>query len=169
MLKNLKNCSMSVVVADTGVLISLGYLQQFKLIEKIFGEVYIPIAVWNELNNYKDKDFNKNTKEYFKQKVKKITSNNFLSPLMDLGESESVMLYEEISANYLLVDDLKARIIAESLNVNCIGTLGLLMIAKQKGLVKELKPLFQILRSKERFYTVELLNKCLLKVNESPL
>jgi hypothetical protein len=47
---------------------------------------------------------------------------------MDYGESESVILYQELNANYLLIDDQKARLMAESLGVNCIGSVGLLIL-----------------------------------------
>lgn len=40
--------------------------------------------------------------------------------VMDYGESESILLYEELKADYLLIDDNKARMLAESLNINCI-------------------------------------------------
>jgi len=42
---------MKIVVADTGVIISLVHIQRIDLIEKIFGEYYIAKAVWIELNN----------------------------------------------------------------------------------------------------------------------
>jgi len=63
---------------------------------------------------------------------------------MDYGESESVILYQELEADFLLIDDKKGRSIVEGLSVNCIGTIGLLSVAKDKGLIKALKPLFEL-------------------------
>ena len=60
---------------------------------------------------------------------------------MDYGESESVILYGELNADFLLIDDQKAREIAESLELNCIGTVGLLIKAKRLGMLPELKPI----------------------------
>ena len=88
---------------------------------------------------------------------------------MDYGESESVILYEELHADYLLIDDNKARAIAESLDVNCIGTLGLLVKAKQKGLIIELKPLFEKLIRNGRYFSKKLLNDLLDKIDEAKL
>ncbi len=88
---------------------------------------------------------------------------------MDYGESESVILYEELNADYLLIDDNKARIIAESLNINCIGTLGLLLKAKQKGLINELKPLFNDLLLAGRYFSLKLLNDILQNFGEDEL
>jgi predicted nucleic acid-binding protein len=85
---------------------------------------------------------------------------------VDIDESESVILYEELQADYLLIDDSKARLMAESLNINCIGTLGLLLKAKEKGFISELRPIFERLNSDGRFYSIKLLNDILIKIGE---
>jgi predicted nucleic acid-binding protein len=48
---------MKVVVADTGVIISLVHIERLDLIEKVFGDYYIAKAVWNELYNYDTMSF----------------------------------------------------------------------------------------------------------------
>ena len=88
---------------------------------------------------------------------------------MDFGESESVILYNELDANFLLIDDKKARKFAENLGLNCIGTLGLLSIAKKKKLIQELKPIFEFFLKKNRYYSISLLNSILLNHNESAI
>lgn len=160
---------MKVVIADTGSIISLIHIGQLNLIEKIFGDFYIAEAVWIELNNYDNPDFDFSVLKELKSKIAQIHSKNHLSMVMDYGESESVILYEELNADYLLIDDNKARLVAESLNVNCIGTLGLLLKGKQKGLIKELKPLFNDLLLAGRYFSLKLLNKILVKFGESEL
>ncbi len=85
---------------------------------------------------------------------------------MDFGESESVLLFKELNADYLLIDDKKARDIAENLGIQCIGTIGVLSIAKERGLIKELRPLFESFLQKKRFYSLKLLNGILLKYDE---
>ena len=134
---------MKLVVADTGALISLGHIEHIGLIEEVFGDFYIAQAVWEELQNYENPEFNDKILNDLKGRVVKIKSRNHLSMVMDYGESESVILYEELQADYLLIDDNKAQIVAESLNINCIGSIGLLIKAKQKGLIVELKPIFE--------------------------
>lgn len=80
---------------------------------------------------------------------------------MDLGESESVILYKEAQADFLLIDDKKARKIAENFDITCIGTLGLLAIAKDKAIIEELKPIFEDFIKNKRFYSRKILNKIL--------
>ncbi|NRB51567.1 MAG: DUF3368 domain-containing protein, partial [Saprospiraceae bacterium] len=50
-----------------------------------------------------------------------------------------------------------------------IGTLGLLINAKSKGNIDELKPLFQQLISNKRYYSLQLLNAILLQSGETTL
>ena len=54
---------------------------------------------------------------------------------VDLGESEAISLALEVKASRLIVDDLQARRLATSLGLSIIGTTGLLLAAKQKGLI----------------------------------
>ena len=57
---------MKVVIADSGVIISLIHIDQLDLIEKIFGDFYIADAVWIELNNYDTPDFDNSQIELVK-------------------------------------------------------------------------------------------------------
>ncbi len=160
---------MKVVVADTGAIISLVHIGGIELIEEIFGDFYISNAVWVELNNYDNPYFDYSVLSDLKPKVKEINSKNYLSVIMDYGESESAILYGELNADYLLIDDNRARTIAESLDINCIGTLGLLLKAKQKGLLPELKTIFEKLIKVGRYFSVKLLNSILEQVGESKI
>ena len=160
---------MKIVIADTGALLSLGHVGCIDLIEKVFGDFYIAWAVWQELNDYDHPEFDKNALKELETRVVKIKSKNYLLMVMDYGESESVILYEEMGADFLLVDDNKARTLAESLNINCIGSIGLLLKAKQKELITELKPIFEKWISTGRYFSKNLLNKILLEVGETSI
>ena len=78
-------------------------------------------------------------------------------------------MYKELHADFLLIDDKKARSIAENFGINCVGTIGLLSIASDKGFVDNLKPLFDLFLQNHRYYSVELLNAILLQKGESEI
>jgi hypothetical protein len=160
---------MKIVVADTGALISLALVEKISLIEQVFGEFFIAGAVLIELNKYDNPDFNRQIIEELEKHVIEIKSRNHLSMVMDFGESESVILYEELNAEYLLIDDSKARAIAESLGVKCIGSIGLLLIAKRKGLLKNLKSIFTYWVENGRYFSKPLLNRLLVNSGETPI
>jgi predicted nucleic acid-binding protein len=88
---------------------------------------------------------------------------------MDYGESESLILYKELNADFLLIDDKKARKIAENFEINCIGIIGLLSIAKDKGLIGKLKPVFETFLQNKRFYSIDLLNTVLVSKGEEKI
>jgi len=155
-----------VSIGDTGAIISLATVNKLNLLVDYFDEIYIPVAVWNELNNYKNFADLHNVTSFFKNKVKEIHSFNDLKLLMDLGESEAVLLYKELNANVLIVDDQKARKIAESININCIGSLALLIKAKEDGKIENLRDIFIKLIENKRFFSTKLLNSILDEYNE---
>ena len=149
------------VVSDTGPIISLAVINQLELLDQIFTEVHIPNAVWQELNNSEFfKQFPK-IDSLFKSRVKQIKNLNKLILITGYGESEAMILYTETGADFLIIDDKKARQIAEELKITCIGTLALLIKAKQKGFLKALKPIFETLIQNRRYYSKNVLNSIL--------
>lgn len=154
------------VVSDSGPVFSLAIIDKLWVLDSLFEEIFIPKAVWLELTKDKSSEHYPKINEYFQNKVKEISGFNELTFIMDFGESESVLLFKELNADYLLIDDKKARDIAENLGIQCIGTIGVLSIAKERGLIKELRPLFESFLQKKRFYSLKLLNGILLKYDE---
>ena len=77
------------------------------------------------------------------------------------GEIEAMTLYKQLSADLLLIDDQRARIVAEHNQIQCIGALGFLLVAKQKGKLSRVAPHIQKLRSSTLYYGDDLLDKVL--------
>jgi len=63
-------------------------------------------------------------------------------------------LAEELSADWILLDETKARLAANLLGFWYIGTIGLLLLAKRMGKVEMVRPLLDELRE-EKFYISE--------------
>lgn len=169
MQKNFSNIKRGLVITDTGPIISLALIKKLELLDTLFDEVFISKAVWNELNENKNSIEFDIIEKYFKTKVRKINSINNLTFIMDCGESESVILYKELNAQFLLIDDKKARKIAENFQVECIGTIGILIAGNKSGLVKKLKPIFEQLLKNKRYYSKNLLNRILADNHEGYL
>lgn len=154
------------VIADSGPIFSLALINKLDILNSLFEDVRIPTAVWNEITYDKSKQDFQLLYNFFTDKTSRISGLNELTFVMDYGESESVILYKELNADFLLIDDKKARNIAENLNINCIGLLGVLSIAKDKGLIEQLKPIFESFLQNRRFYSIELLNTILISKGE---
>jgi len=157
------------VISDAGPIFSLAIVDELAVLNALFETVYIPQAVWEELTR------DKTTKHYnlivgfFQNSVREISGFNELIFIMDYGESEAVLLYKELNADFLLIDDKKARDIAENFGIECIGTIGILSSAKDRGIINELKPLFEIFLENKRFYSLKLLNAILRKHGEEEI
>ena len=83
-----------------------------------------------------------------KIKVKDRTAVNFLVSEFGQGESEVLVLGKELNANWLILDDARARAAAISAGYRVIGLVGILLLAKQQNLIGDIKPLLDELVDK---------------------
>ena len=157
------------VIADSGSIFSLAAIEKLEILNQLFDSIKNPLAVWEEITRSKKTAHYQQIHSFFQDKIQEILGFNDLSFIMDYGESESVILYKELQADFLLIDDKKARKIAENFGIRCIGTIGLLSVAKDKGIILELRPLFKVLLKNKRFYSLTLLNAILENHKEKVL
>jgi len=71
-----------------------------------------------------------------------------LEKILDSGEASSIALALESENSLLLIDEIKGRRIAQSLNIEIIGTIGVIVLAEKKGIVKDIMSLIEKLISK---------------------
>ena len=70
---------------------------------------------------------------------------------LDAGEAEAIALASEIGAGLLLMDESDGRAEARSLGLQVTGTLGVLLRARQVGMLPALKPVLDALIQKHSF------------------
>ena len=75
-------------------------------------------------------------------------------------------MYKETNADLLAINDLKARGMAHALEIKIIGTLGILLLAKDNGLIEEIKPLLEELRKIGAYISNSLYNRILKDAGE---
>ncbi len=139
-----------ILIADSSALIALAIVDKLDVLEELFGEVYVPRAVYNEVSHQSKGESDK-LANYCKNKVLDIASDVNLNITLGIGESEAIILYKEKNAHYLLCDDKKAKKFARNFGVNVIGSLGILLKAKESKLILELTPLIEKLKSSQVF------------------
>lgn len=134
-----------IVVSGTTPLIGLASIGRLELLYTLFGEVYIPQAVFDETVTFgreesKAKQAVSKAKWIQIIKVKDRLAVNVLLDEMDLGEVETIILASELNADWVLMDEKKGRKKLNQLNIPKIGTIGILLKAKQLGLIPIIKP-----------------------------
>ena len=129
------------LIADSSALIALAICDSLQLLEALYGEVLVPEAVYNEVA-LSDKAESATLREYLAGKVRVVDTSGFvyLDASADLGETEAMLLYKQLNADKLLIDDRRGRKIAKINKIQTIGALGVLLAAKRGGLLAEVLP-----------------------------
>jgi len=125
-----------IVVSNTTPLNYLVLIDAIDILAVLFGEVYAPSAVVSELNApstpMKIREWIASPPGWLRiLEPAKIDSG------LDLGAGEigAIALAEQLKASLLLVDDRRARRVAEQRGLDAIGTLGVLVSAASKNLI----------------------------------
>lgn len=130
-----------IIISDTTPLISLMKIGQLQLVEKLFGEVQIPDAVYQELIS----------NPRFEKEILQIRENAFIKRVvledtksvellrrvtgLDAGESEAIILSDTCKADLLLMDEKKGRLVAKQMGLHLMGTIGMLKAAYDEKLL----------------------------------
>lgn len=130
-----------IIISDTTPILSLLKAGRLELLEMLYHTVVVPEAVYNELTN--NDNYEEERREIEKctflsvEKVRNIESVRILRAVsgLDAGESESLVLYGEMGAELLLIDEHKGRNVAKKMAVEYIGTVGILMLAFDEGII----------------------------------
>ena len=129
-----------IIVTNSTPLISLSKIGKISLLQNIFGKVFIPDAVYNEVSVQGQGRVGWNLPSYIKTKhVTNTMASRFLRAQLDYGESEAIVLAKEMNADLLILDEKKARRIAKLNGITVIGTIGVLQKAKDEGIIKSIR------------------------------
>jgi hypothetical protein len=150
-----------IVVANAGPLIALAQIGQFELLQKLYGQIRIPVAVQREVvasGGGRAGTEDVATSDWVSVVlVQDHAVVRLLRERLDAGESEAVALALELQADLLLIDEARGRRVAETQGLNKTGVIGTLVAAKESGLVPAVTPLLDGLRARgfhmdERLY-----------------
>ncbi|MBF0236169.1 MAG: DUF3368 domain-containing protein [SAR324 cluster bacterium] len=155
------------IIADSSPLITLSICEALPLLEQLFQTVKVPSYVFGEVI-LEGKPQAKSLRAYLRDKVVTVAVEEILvtSAILGRGELEAMALYKKLHANLLLVDDRDARKIARLNGIQIIGSLGILLLAKQQGLIMEVAPLIAKIQEAHIFIGEELIRLVLQRAGE---
>ncbi len=156
-----------VIVSDTSPISNLFRIGRLELLQLVYGKVVVPEAVMRELLELEKRgiDLTSITQadwiEIIPVKDHEMVV-SFQQKMIDEGESEAIALAIELQADYLLIDERLGRAVAESAGIKVVGLLGTLREAKQLGIIPEIKPILDEMRTVARFRISETLYRLIL-------
>jgi predicted nucleic acid-binding protein len=156
------------VISNTTPILSLIKIGKLDILKELYGQIMIPEAVFNEMEVGKDWLFYKDLSkiDWIRiEPIQQITSKLYLFDL-DAGEAEVIILAQEQKADLVIMDEIMGRRYAKQLGLKLTGTLGILLRAKEKGLIEAIAPLISDLIKNGVWISSELIKVVLEKAGE---
>ncbi|MBE9058165.1 MULTISPECIES: DUF3368 domain-containing protein [Sphaerospermopsis] len=147
-----------VAVTNSTCLIGLERIGRLEILPQVFSSIFIPLAVQQEVGINADWPI--------VQSVANLALIAALKTQLDPGEAEAIALAIELGDVFLIIDERNARRIAQQMGLKVIGTLGMLLRAKEKGVISEVKPVIMSLESVNFRIAPALIQKALILAGE---
>ena len=158
-----------VVIADAGPLIAFARLHQLGLLAQVFERVMVTNEVFNECTCRSDfpetKALQDAANNHLLHQCATPVSHFELALHVDAGEASAIAAAAELGCG-VLMDDKAGRRMAKNFGLATIGTVGVLVLAKQKNLIPAIKPLLEQLTQTGYFLGDNLIAEALLAVGE---
>jgi predicted nucleic acid-binding protein len=135
---------MKIIISDTGPLIALAKTNNLYILQQLFSKIIIPDSVLKELQLGSTKaGTNALHKAIFIDKWIEVSQEEVRPPsrisnVLDPGEAEAIVLANKLNL-ILLIDERRGRTVAKQELIEVIGTAGLLLLAKRKKIIPEVK------------------------------
>lgn len=138
------------IVPNSTPLIALSRLHTIEILQQLFGTISIPLEVYDEAVTrggtlYGAREVS-DAPWILVIPVRNMTAAEALCVHLDRGEAEAIVLAREKDA-LLLIDDKEGRNAALSLGPPITGTMGILLLASQEGMINWKKELDSLIAS----------------------
>ena len=160
-----------VVVADSGPIIHLSRVGLVDLLPALYDSIVVPRAVFQEVVH--DGAGQPGSAELAGAAWAEIVEHDPEDPLflgflqiLQVGESAAISIAYRRGARLLLIDDNRARMAARSLKLGVKGTLGVLVLAKQRGRLPAVAPKIGELRAQRVWISEEVARRALREAGE---
>jgi hypothetical protein len=150
------------VVSNTSSIIALDRVGQLGLLHDLYSTIVVPPAVVREAQVRLELP-----SWIVEMPLAQPVGARILRASLGPGESEAIALALECEARLLILDDWAARRLAQTIGLHVAGTLALLVHAKRRGLLSEVKPVLDALIAQGFRASDTLRERVLLSAGES--
>lgn len=145
-----------IVVSDTSPVSNLLVIGRLDLLERVYGEIIIPPKVYEEIIGIQQFGISIEPillADWIKVLgLKDPNGTAKLRSVVDEGEAEAIALALEIGADQVLIDERLGAKVAESMGLSVVGLLGVLLKAKDKNILQQVRPVLDDLVEKAGFW-----------------
>ena len=147
------------IISDTSCLILLRNIGELDLLYKLYRNVITTVEVANEFGDILPDwiEIKTATNLHYQQ---------ILEIQIDKGEASAIALAIEITDCMLIVDDYKARKVAEKLGIKITGTIGIIIKAKLNGIIPSIKPFFEKIKNTNFRISEEIIQQAYFEAGE---
>jgi predicted nucleic acid-binding protein len=129
------------VVANASPLIHLSAIQRLEVLRALFVEVFIPCEVYNEVvmrgaGRPGSQEVASANWIHVRPVENEVAVRVLQVSVLGKGEAECIVLAQETNADWIILDDRLARLQAEAMGLKVVGTVGVLLMASEKGFVE---------------------------------
>lgn len=158
------------VILNNTPLVALWQIECWDILRELFGEVLIPAAVHAEFLAVDAVSRNEALARANWINVATLADAKLalVFTSLDTGEAEVLALALETGARLVVLDERKARRMAYRLGLPLTGTIGVILLAKQRGLINRIGPLLEQLIENGLFVDSELVAEALRLADEMP-
>ena len=158
------------VISNTTPIIALSIIQKLDLLEQLYGEVWIPPAVEQEVlaGGTRAGAIELISAAYIRTIPLQDARRADLLSDLDRGEAEAIALALEHHADLLIIDERLGRRHAQRLGLTITGVLGVLLRAKRDGHLSQLAPEIDRLQQSGIRLSDKLVTRVLQLANEHP-
>ena len=148
-----------IIISDTSCFIILSKIGEIDILQKVYGNVVTTLDILIEYG------------EVLPEWVEVLTVNDkyrqqLLEMQIDKGESSAIALALETPDCTIILDDYKARKIANQLGINVTGTIGVIIKAKLNGIIPSIKPLLEKIKASNFRLSLDIELQALKEANE---
>ena len=157
------------IIVNSTPLIALAKANKLEILKGMYEHIIIPEAVYREVTEKDDVAAQRIEAAREWIEVRKVDPNldrRMYRAKLHEGEVEVMLLAQEIGADAVVIDDGAARRTAEYLGLPLTGTLGVMIKAKQRGLLEAVMPVVQQMEQNGFFFSKELKEKIRKLSNE---
>ncbi len=150
---------MPIIISNASPLIGLSSIDRLHILKDLWSSIMIPEAVYGEVvvkgsGKQGSSLVADACKDWIEVKtVKDRQEVSALQTVLDEGEAEVIALGQEINADLVLLDNREPRLFAKTVNLKVIGTVGIIRLAWQKGLINS--PIDELYRLKSGGFWID--------------